>query len=582
MKSKNPYLFLLGKTWEYAQDQRRNFLLCLFLLTLGQINWTFKPYILGKIFNILQHVHAGDFRLIIGWLCFYAFIDVITWTVWKPGRQIERIVAFNVRRNYFDRHYKFLKDLPLKWHQDHHSGDTINRIKTAGDSLYSFSETQFMYIIYITSFVGPLIALGLIAPKIAGMAVTGALVTLYILWLFDQKLIPLFSIENERLNKFSAVFFDYVSNIKTIITLRLGERTRGELRRNADALFPVFDKQIRIHETKYMVMTFCNAFMMTLILAFFIHAQIAQGAVAIGTTIAVFQYMNMLNNTFFGFANDYQQIVRWRTNLLSAKDIEIAHTHSYRQQDETNESDPPWNSVSIRHLNFSYAADTNTLKDISISFAKGEKIALVGESGSGKSTLLSLIRGLYEADNVELSFGGRDYKSLAPLFHLTTLIPQEPEIFENTIRYNVTVGIDCPEEDIHAALRLARFDNVAALLPKGLETDVREKGVTLSGGERQRLALARGILAAKNSEIILMDEPTSSVDTPNEMAIYDHLLSYFSERAVISSIHRLYLLNRFDRVIVMDAGRIMQDGTFDSLKKELWEKYVQAHKNEQL
>jgi len=200
---------------------------------------------------------------------------------------------------------------------------------------------------------------------------------------------------------------------------------------------------------------------------------------------------------------------------------------------------------------------------------------------------MAVMRGLYESDGVGLNLDGEQYDSLAPLFGTTTLIPQEPEIFENMIGYNITVGIDYSEDEVMDAVRLARFDQVLERLPNGLETDVREKGVTLSGGERQRLALARGILAARNSSIILMDEPTSSVDAHNEMTIYENIFTHFHDRAVISSIHRLHLLNKFDHVIVMDQGQIVQSGSFEELKNQaglfqtLWDKYQHSAKTEE-
>jgi ABC-type bacteriocin/lantibiotic exporter with double-glycine peptidase domain len=214
-----------------------------------------------------------------------------------------------------------------------------------------------------------------------------------------------------------------------------------------------------------------------------------------------------------------------------------------------------------------------------LSFFRGNKIALVGESGSGKSSLLAVLCGLYEPQNVELDIDGKYFDTLSPLFNITTLILQESEIFENTINYNLTIGGTYSEEKILEAIQLACFDKVLDTLPNGLHTDVREKGVTLSGGERQRLALARGILAASNSSIILMDEPTSSMDTHNEILIYDNLLSHYHDKTVISSVHHLHLLNRFDSVIVMDKGCIVQTGTFEDLKNQhgtlqsLWYKY---------
>lgn len=106
---------------------------------------------------------------------------------------------------------------------------------------------------------------------------------------------------------------------------------------------------------------------------------------------------------------------------------------------------------------------------------------------------------------------------------------------------------------------IAKFDKVLAKLPDGLATDIREKGVNLSGGERQRLALARNILAAMNSDIILMDEPTSSVDVANEVAIYNNILALFKNKTVISSIHKPYLVKHFNRIITLNNGKIEEE-----------------------
>lgn len=136
-----------------------------------------------------------------------------------------------------------------------------------------------------------------------------------------------------------------------------------------------------------------------------------------------------------------------------------------------------WKAIEIGNWNFSYGTSEkkHTLRNISMKLAKGEKIALIGESGSGKSTMASLMKGLYVPDNGTLVVDGRNEENLGILSKITTLIPQDPEIFENTLEYNVTFGIEAPAEHIAEAVRLARFDSVLARLPNGLATDIKEK-----------------------------------------------------------------------------------------------------------
>jgi ABC-type multidrug transport system fused ATPase/permease subunit len=152
----------------------------------------------------------------------------------------------------------------------------------------------------------------------------------------------------------------------------------------------------------------------------------------------------------------------------------------------------------------------------------------------------------------------------AMLSTLTTLVPQDPEIFENTLRYNIAFGI-AEETGLNEAVEMACLDPVIAPLPEGLDTDIREKGVNLSGGQKQRLALARGLFAARDSSILLLDEPTSSLDPVTEAIVYDRIFTGFAHAGIVSSVHRLHLLSRFDYIYVMENGRVIEEGSFADL-----------------
>ena len=159
----------------------------------------------------------------------------------------------------------------------------------------------------------------------------------------------------------------------------------------------------------------------------------------------------------------------------------------------------------------------------------------------------------------------QNFDTLEPLYDITSLIPQDPEIFEDTIGFNITMGSEVSKEKIEEYSHLARFHEVAEKLLHGYETDIKEKGVNLSGGQKQRLALARGLLASENSDIILLDESTSSVDSINEKKIYASILKHFEEKTIIAAIHKLHLLTLFDTIYVFDGGKIIESGSFREL-----------------
>jgi len=187
---------------------------------------------------------------------------------------------------------------------------------------------------------------------------------------------------------------------------------------------------------------------------------------------------------------------------------------------------------------------------------------------------------LYNPQKVKVSLDNtllpHQFKSISPYI---TLIPQEPELFNSTIKHNITVGVSHSDKNVIKHCELARFAEVVNRLPKGLKSVINEKGVNLSGGEKQRLALARGLLACHGKPIILLDEPTSSVDGKNERAIYNNIFQEFPEATLVSSIHRLHLLELFDTIIMFDKGKIVANGTLAVLLrtsaqfKAYWKKY---------
>ena len=203
------------------------------------------------------------------------------------------------------------------------------------------------------------------------------------------------------------------------------------------------------------------------------------------------------------------------------------------------------------------------LDNIALHLERGRRIALVGESGSGKSTLLRILRGLHPPLTATVTLDGQP-SDLAALSGSSTLVPQDAEIFENTVRYNVTCGI-ADETGLDEAVERACLGPVLELLPNGLDTDIRERGVNLSGGQKQRLALARGLFAARDSSILLLDEPTSSLDPVTEAIVYDRIFAGLPDACIVSSVHRLHLLSRFDHIYVMDKGRIVEEGSFAEL-----------------
>lgn len=567
----NPYIALLRTAWTYARQEKRQYLLVYFLFILANITSAMSPLLLGWFIGALQQQDRPILSTV--WLYGGAYLglELLEWVFHGPARVMERRLAFNLSRNFLDELFHQTLHLPVGWHKDHHSGATINRIRKAYDALKTFFQDGFIYLHALSKFVFSFGAMLYFSPLFGLVGVLLGALTIRIILYFDKPFIKALDDTNEREHLVSATLFDSLSNILTVITLRLEERIRAGLGHKIAEVFPPFMRQVKLNEWKWFAATMMVSLIYVVMATGYVYQHYVPGQVfMIGGLVTLLGYVNRFTSVFDDIAWQYTQIVQYNTDVQTARGIGEAYARHERPE---NEHLPVhWQTIDIANLNFSHsrasgqARKVPNLIDLQLSLSRGKRIAFIGESGSGKSTLLALLRGLYLPEpGVLVRVDGELIPGLNGVANTVTLFPQEPEIFENTIAYNITLGLPFEDEAVQEVCRVARFEDVIKQLPNGLETNIQEKGVNLSGGQRQRLALARGVLAARTSDIVLMDEPTSSVDPKTELAIYRSLLREFADKAVVSTLHRLHLLPLFDYVYIMNNGAIIDKGSFSDL-----------------
>ncbi|GBU19773.1 MULTISPECIES: ABC transporter transmembrane domain-containing protein [Methylobacterium] len=230
--------------------------------------------------------------------------------------------------------------------------------------------------------------------------------------------------------------------------------------------------------------------------------------------------------------------------------------------------EPPRGEIAFEGVRFAYPTREGhpSLHGVDLRVAPGERVALVGPSGAGKSTILQLLLRFYDPQQGVVRVDGRDVASVDPeaLRARMSLVPQDPTIFSGTVIENIRYGRpDAPEADVLRAARLAHADGFITALPQGYATQVGERGVTLSGGQRQRIAIARAIL--KDAPILLLDEATSALDAESERAVQSALDTLMRDRTTLVIAHRLATIRKADRILVIDDGRIVEEGTHESL-----------------
>jgi ABC-type multidrug transport system fused ATPase/permease subunit len=567
----------------YAREKKRSYLITYGMFVISNLIHALEPILWGVFINQVQTEGMNVLRHTWWYVGAYFLIWLGDWIFHGFARIQERKLAFHLSRNFLEELYHKAIHLPVKWHQDNHSGVTINRIRKAYEALKSFFDTGMRYIHAIMKFAISFIAMIYFSPLFGSIALLIGVGVVFIIFTFDKPFIAATKEVNEREHIVSSTLFDSLSNIITVITLRLEKRLEKGLSGKVGLVYPPFLRKVIINEWKWFTVDFCIVVIYATILLGYVYQNYVPGEVfLIGGLVTLVGYVQRFTSVFHDIAWQYTEIVKHHTDVTTAQNIVDAYDEQHIA-DEERLLPKDWKTIDIKNLNFLHAEPMGPQKiihglwQLNLQIKRGKKIALIGESGSGKSTLLALLRGLYPPKSgLEINADNKQFDDLEVLSNYVTLFPQEPEIFENTIEYNITLGIPCEREELDAICTATHFKEVVAHLPKGYESNIQEKGVNLSGGQKQRLALARGVFAAKDSDIILLDEPTSSVDPKTEVLIYDQLFETFADKAVVSTLHRLHLLPKFDHVYIMENGKIVDEGSFAHLKanstifQELW------------
>ncbi|HYZ88547.1 MAG TPA: ABC transporter ATP-binding protein [Myxococcales bacterium] len=558
---------LYATLWQHAEGRRAKVVLFVVLLVTAQLVRLTIPWFFGEAVNALQAHGMEGIRHARNDLLLMLVAVGVAWTMHGPARIVERFTALVVRERFADSLHAKALALPVRWHEQHHSGDTLHRMTRATSSLAQFAQSQFIYLQNTVSVVGPIAALFLISRATGVAAFAGYAAIGYFVVRIDSVMVRLVREENRAERRYNAALVDCLGNIATVLTLRLQEPMRKMLRSRLLAVFAPLRRNIVFNEVKWGGIDLLNSGMRTGLVALYAWLEYRErGTISVGTAVVVHQYSQQVGNVVAAMAMHWNDLVRQKTEVADVEPILASPERPVEKATLPEE----WREIRVEHMHFVHPAATAgqpALDDVSLTLRRGQRIALVGESGAGKSSLLRVLSGVVDADRVSITVDGAPHPHLKHLGAVSLLLPQDPAVFESSVRENVTMGLPYRQAEIDRACELAGFTSVIAQLPQGFDTLISERGLNLSGGQKQRLALARGLLAAKHAGLVLLDEATSSVDSSTEAEIYDRVMNAFAGACIVSSVHRLHLLRRFDTVVVMDAGRIVDIGPPDEVRQ---------------
>ena len=495
-----------------------------------------------------------------------------------------RDIEFDVRNAFFAR----LQLMPVGYYQARRTGDLMSRATNDLNAVRMMIGPAVMYSANtILVFIVAILLMVSLDARLTLMALVPLPFVTIVVRYFGSAIHKRFEAIQEQLAQLSAVVQEALAGVRVVRAYnqqaheieRFSEANREYVRRNRVL--------IRLQGLFFPSMTLFLGFGSLLVL--WIGSQhVIRGEITLGEFVAFNAYLVMLSWPMIAFG--------WVTNILQRgmaswkrmlEVLDAIPDIDDRHASEAGHIAPLTGAIEIRDLVFTYPGTERPVLDhVSLTIAAGQTVALVGATGSGKSTLIHLIPRLHDPPAGSVRLDGVDVREI-PLDRLRGaigVVPQEPFLFSNTIAENVSLGPggerSAPGADrLQNAAAIARLDKDVASFPKGYETLVGERGITLSGGQKQRTAIARAVML--NPRILILDDALSAVDTYTEEEILERLRVFMRKRTSIIVSHRVSTVRHADLIVVLQDGRIAEQGTHDELV-QLGGLYADLHQKQLL
>ncbi len=567
--SPNSIRGLIRGAWDATEGVRGRFFLFASLFVFGYTIDLLSPWAIGYTLGVFVKQGFTEDAFSGAYLGLGAYIGLrlLYNACHHLGRYFQQTVSYEGRMETLEKVFSTLLRFPLSWHVDHHSGENLSRLHRSAGAIDTTIGTYVWQIIEgMVKLVFASIAIFALDFWVAINVASMGVVTILFMVLFNRRLVQSIRANNSFIDRLNRICVDYLYNIITVKSLNLEANSIDYLKRQRDDGRKLNRRIIGFSELKWGSVGVGYTFVIgTSLLIYFSHHRELQGAFDIAQVYVLLNYLDRIFQAIGSFTAYYSGMLESATAYEDATSI-FRESASLTPTPPSGRLAGNWKTLEIRNLNFTYSrAGAEGIEAFNLEIKHGAKIALVGPSGGGKSTLLKIMGGLLIPERCDLIVDGKDRLALEEITSSVLIVPQEPEIFSETARYNLTMGETFSQQEMSFFVSLCKIDGVLAKLPQGWDSYLAESGMNLSVGEKQRVALARGLLRAKGRSLLLLDEPTSSLDPMTEKQIFYGLLHHFTDRTIITACHRLALVPLFDTIVFVRRGKVEEVGTFAEL-----------------
>lgn len=568
------------KLWKRFGDFLKNYKyhmigLIFVMLLVGFIDATYPYLTKYAIDNFIARKTLGGFGKFAILFSIVVFVQSMgTYFLIMLAGKIENGVSFDLRNAAF----KKLQSLSLAFFDNSQTGFLISRIMSDVQRISSVMSWQIVDGVWALSSMSFILIYSFLLNWKLALFILFAIPPLGLVSLYFQKLILTQSRKVRKLvSEVTSTFNEGLIGAKTTKVLSIEDMRLEDFKKQTDKLKQASLKSVILSGIYTPIVLFIGNIVTALMLVYG-GKSVYLNVLSFGTLAAAISYS-------IQFFEPVQQLARILAELITAQAaaervIELIDTKPeiYDEQDAIEKKIQ--GEVVFDNVSFKYSKGDWVLKSFNLSVKKGEKLAIVGETGSGKTTIVNLIGRFYEPTEGKIYIDGVDYKKikLKSLRSQIGYVLQIPHLFSGTVTENIRYGnLNATMEDIVNAAKLVNAHEFIMNLENGYETDVGEGGSNLSVGQRQLIALARVVVA--NPKIIVLDEATSSIDTYTEHLIQDAIHRILHGRTSFVIAHRLSTIRSADRIIVLEKGKIIEEGTHEQLMK-LRGKYYKLYINQ--